>query len=257
MKLIITDLDNTLLRKDKSISDYTVKVFERCRDEGHLICFATARAENAMARFIGSIKPDIIISNGGATVNVKGDVIYRNLLSADDVRAIVNMCRSYTENRGLITVESEDGYYCNFVPDDPDRRAAFTYSDFENFKVSAYKVTAELENVEWANKIAERLPNCSVISFTGENWRRFAAKNSNKETALKILTAHMGLNLHDVIAFGDDINDYGMLSLAGCAVAVSNAIDEVKNIADFITDSCDRDGVAKFLEENVLSKSKP
>ena len=57
----------------------------------------------------------------------------------------------------------------------------------------------------------------------------------------------------DHIAFGDDMNDLGMLKLVGTAVAVSNAIDEVKAIADDITDSNDDDGVAKYLEKAILA----
>lgn len=73
-------------------------------------------------------------------------------------------------------------------------------------------------------------------------------KNSDKETALNILTDYLDIDPTDVIAFGDDINDLGMLKLAGTAVAVSNAIDEVKAIADYTTDSNDQDGVARFLD---------
>ena len=252
MKLIITDLDNTLLRSDKSISKYTASVFEKCRKKGILIAFATARAENAMARFIEAIKPDIIISNGGATVNVKGEVIYKNLLSPETSHKIIEMCKKFTDNLGLITVEADDGYYCNFTPDDPDRRAAFTYSDFENFKKASYKITAELENEEWAKQIASECTDCTAINFSGEIWRRFAANNSNKELALKILVKHLEINMSDIVAFGDDFNDLGMLKLAGTAVAVRNAIDEVKAVADHITDTNDNDGVAKFIETNLI-----
>lgn len=253
MKLIITDLDNTLLRSDKSISEYTVKVFEKCRTQGYLIAFATARAENAMARFVEEIKPHIIVSNGGATINVEGKIIYRNLMKQDDVATIVKMCRQFTNDTGLITVECDEGYFCNFVPSDPDRYAAFTYSDFKNFRAPAYKITSELENDEWVEEISRTCPNCTVINFTGEKWRRFAAKNSEKETALRILADYIGIDMIDIIAFGDDTNDLGMLRLSGTAVAVSNAIDEVKVISDYIADSNDRDGVAKFLENAILT----
>lgn len=252
MRLIITDLDNSLLKSDKSISEFTVNVFKKCREKGFLIGFATARAENAMTRFIQAIKPDIIISNGGATINVKGNVIYRNLMSQEDVAAIVEMCRRFTSNKGLITVECDDGYYCNFVPNDPDRRAAFTYSDFEGFKKPCYKITAELEEDAWSENIVQACPDCTLTGFTGEKWRRFAAKNSDKETALKRLADHLGIAMRDVIAFGDDMNDIGMLKLAGTAVAVSNAIDEVKAIADHIADSNENDGVARFIEQVLL-----
>ena len=70
---------------------------------------------------------------------------------------------------------------------------------------------------------------------------------------MQILADHMGIDMTDVIAFGDDVNDLGMLKLAGTAVAVSNAIDEVKAVADHVTDSNDQDGVAKFLEATILA----
>lgn len=256
MKLIVTDLDNTLLRSDKSISPYTVQVLEACRAKGYCIAFATARAESAMARQIAAVKPEIIISNGGAIISVGGEIIYKNLISAETAAVIVRMCRQFTDNNGLITADCDDGYYCNFVPRDPDRRAAHTYSDFADFAVPAYKITAELECEAWAREICRVCPACTVINFTGENWRRFAAKNSDKATALQILVDYIGVELTDVIAFGDDWNDLGMLKLAGAAVAVSNAIDEVKAIADDVTDSHDDDGVAVWLEKTILKKEQ-
>ena len=252
MKLIVTDLDNTLLRSDKSISDHSIDVLNKVRQKGHLVAFATARGY-AINRFVEVIRPDIIISNGGATVLVNGEIIYRNLLPADTVETILKMCQCFTDGKALITVENDEGYYCNFVPDDPDRRAVFTFSDFMDFNAPAYKVSPVLEKDEWAEAIAAACPNTSLLSFREEKWRRFASENSNKETALKVLVEHLGVSLNDVIAFGDDTNDLEMLKLAGTGVAVLNAIDEVKDIADFVTDSNDNDGVAKFLEKHCCN----
>jgi len=254
VKLIITDLDNTLLRNDKNISEYTVKVFEKCRKKGYLISFASARSEPAMERFIKAIKPDIIVSNGGAIIRVAGEVIYKNIMSEQDVSKILKMCRRFTNGKGLITLDCDTGYYCSFVPNDPDRYNGYVFSDFENFKTPAYKISAELKNDEWGKEIIRACPGCTLIRFTGEKWCRFAANGSDKETALRILASHLGIDCSDIIAFGDDTNDLGMLKLAGTSVAVSNAIDEVKEVADYITDSNDQDGVARFLETMILKK---
>jgi len=251
MQLIITDLDNTLLKSDKSISEYTIKVFDNCRKQGYLIAFATARAENAMNRVVKAIRPDIIISNGGATISLGGEIVYRNLIKKEDAAAIIRMILQFTNGMGRITVECDEGYFCNFVPSDPDRYAVFNYSDFENFQTPAYKITAELDNDALVDKIKNACPDCAVIGFTGEKWRRFAAKNSNKETALTIIADRLKIDKTDIIAFGDDINDLGMLKLCGTAVAVENAIDEVKAVADYITESNDMDGVAKYMEKLI------
>lgn len=252
MKLLITDLDNTLLRNDKSISDYTISIFEKCRAQGHLLAFATARSEGAAARFIEQIKPDIIISNGGALICVRGKPIYKNLISTETTLGIIEMCKQFTGNQGLITVETDDGYFCNFHPHDADRKKVYTYTDFAFFKKSSYKITSVLENETWAKEIVNMYPDIFYLNFSGEDWRRFAAKNADKGTALQILLRHLNLSPSDVIAFGDDANDIPMLKLAGTAVAVSNSVDEVKAIANHITDSNDNDGVAKFIESALL-----
>ena len=251
-KLIITDLDNTLLRSDKSISEYTVSVLQKCRERGYGIAFATARSEPAMERFIEKINPDVIISNGGAVIRANGNIIYQNTMSEEDVSRIIQMCYRFTESKGLITLDCDKGYFCNFVPNDPDRYNGYKYCDFEIFKNPAYKITAELEREEWGAEIIQTCPDCTVISFTGENWRRFAAKGSDKETALRMVTSYMKIDLCDVVAFGDDTNDLGMLKLAGTSVAVANAINEVKAVANYIADSNNDDGVAKFIEKFIL-----
>ena len=68
--MIVTDLDGTLLRKDKSISAYTVSVLEDCRSKGIKVVFATARPERNTVDFSRIIAPDAIISNNGAKVSV-------------------------------------------------------------------------------------------------------------------------------------------------------------------------------------------
>lgn len=253
IKLILTDLDNTLLRSDKSISVYTLQVLKECQNQGILIGFASARGESASARFINAAKPDVFISNGGATVTVNGQTIYEALLGAETADAILSMCKEYTHSD--ITVEAIDGYYCNFVPNDPDRRAASKYSDFSCFHKPVYKISAELENPESAVHIAHACPECSSYQFSGENWHRFAAKGASKETAMKILADYLKLDLSSIAAFGDDINDLEMLRNAGMGVAVANAVIQVKESADHIAKSNDEDGVARFIAEYILFSS--
>lgn len=251
--LLITDLDNTLLRSDCSVSVHTAEVFKECRRRKILIGFASARAENAMTRFIDLIKPDVIISNGGATVRVDGKIIYQKLMSSETVHKIIEMCKGFTNQSGLITVEADDGYYCNYHPSDPDRKNNYLYTDFSHFSKPAYKVTPELANEQWAKQIVEACPECEYLNFSGEIWRRFAAKNVGKEKALSVLADYLHILPSDMVAFGDDHNDINMMQFVGTSVAVSNAIEEVKEIAGHITDSHDEDGVANYIEKYILN----
>ena len=251
MKLIVTDLDSTLLRSDKNISDYTIDIFKKCREKGILVGFASSRAESAMTRFIAAIHPDFLISSGGATVSFGGKIIHENFIDKESVQKILTMSRDFTGGKGLISLDCTDGYYCNFIPTDPDRGAFAKYSDFKDFDIPCYKITAVLEKDEWIEQILSECKDCFYVSYTGETWRKFAAKGADKGSALKTVCSYLNVDIKETVAFGDDCNDLEMLTVAGIGVAMGNAIDDVKAIADSITDTNDNDGVAKWLDKNI------
>ena len=103
IKLLVTDLDGTLLRSDNTISDYTINIFEQLKRDGHLICFASARGYS-MTRYINLIKPQVTIENGGSKINYKGEIIYRNMLSEDDVNTIIKTSREFTNGKVNICI---------------------------------------------------------------------------------------------------------------------------------------------------------
>lgn len=252
MKLIVTDLDETLLRFDGTISSYTVDVFNRCREKGILTAFASDRSERDMASMIEALHPDAVISNGGTIVRLRGEIIWECLLAAEETKAILTSIRCFTKGEGWITVETPDGTYCNYTPWNKARRATVTQTDFADFARPAYKITAILRDDSWADEILKDCPFCETVSFTGEDWHRFGPRTGGKAMGVKVLADHVSLPMADVTAFGDDHNDLGMLEIAGVAVAVANAIDEVKEIADYVTAYNDHDGVAKYIEEHIL-----
>ena len=248
IKLIITDLDGTLLHSDKSISEHTESVFEKCREQGILTAFATARSENAARRFIDCIRPDIVISCGGALVKHHDSVIVRKQLSAETSKRIIDTCLALTGGQGEITVETDAGHFWNYhVKPDGDYSDCI-YTDFVDFDFPTYKITAELETEELAKAVVRENPECETLSFRGEKWRRFAAKGADKVSAISELCEHLQIGMENVIAFGDDYNDTQMLKAVGTGVAVENAPDEIKSAADFVTESNDSDGVANFLK---------
>ena len=103
-----------------------------------------------------------------------------------------------------------------------------------------------------ALNIANKFSDCKLICYRGENLYGFVNKNAGKVQAIKSLAKCLNIELSNIIAFGDDLNDIEMLEQCGYGIAVSNAIEEVLNIADYITDSNDEDGVAKFIEKNIF-----
>lgn len=253
IKAIITDLDGTLLRSDKTISERTLRTLEMCREQGIIIGAATARSENSAKRYLDLFRPDIIISNGGALARCFGEIVYKSMLDSGTVSGIIKMCKKFQPD-GDITVETDGGYFWNYKekpPTDSDYAYA-VYSDFSDFDRSAYKVTAVLENQEDMYKIAAEFSSCSCLAFTGEVWRRFANKEAGKVSALKRISERLGISAESIAAFGDDHNDVEMLEYCGFGVAMGNAVEEAKQAADFVCGTNDTDGLAEFIEENIL-----
>lgn len=251
-KLIVLDLDGTLLNSKKEISAGNLAALKRAREGGALIAFSTARSAGAMREYIAAVQPDILISNGGALVERGGEVLFSRQLSAESVRHIINRCFRLSDSKCEITIETDRGYFWNYKPDcdfsryeTPDN---VQHSDFTDFNYPAYKVTAEVEREEDARKIAAEIPGCGTLSFRGEIWRRFAHIEATKRNALEHICGELQIQPKEILAFGDDRNDLEMLEYC-TGVAMGNALDEVKAAAEFVTDTNDNDGVAKFLAE--------
>ncbi len=255
--VIFLDLDGTLLRSDKTISQKTINALLDMRKRGALIAFSSARSQEAMTEYIAAIKPDIVISNGGALALAAkaGDkAICSYMLSADDVRHIIKRCFSVSGGKCEITIQTENAHYWNYKEKPDGAYSGSVFNDFSDFAEPAYKVTAEVENESDALAIAKEITGCSVSGFRGEIWRRFAVEKATKLNAVKMACKALGIAQNEAMAFGDDENDLETLKFCGVGVAMKNALPDVKAAADYITEySNDEDGIAEFLRKYFLS----
>jgi Cof subfamily protein (haloacid dehalogenase superfamily) len=257
IRLIATDLDNTLLRRDKSVSDYTVDVFKRCRERGILLAFATSRSEFASARFTARIAPDIFISNGGALARRGEKVLYRVTMTSNFANTLISEMKQYPEINWY-TVESENGYF-NSMPIDVTMAGWVDYSHSQHTDFGAaidfgdaFKITVSSTSAEPIHRICANYPEFEVLNFTGESWYQIKSRKASKEAAITAVAEKLNIPLSDIAAFGDDHNDIDMLRSVGYGVAVANAIPEAKAAAKYECGDCDEDGVARWIEVNVL-----
>jgi len=114
-----------------------------------------------------------------------------------------------------------------------------------------YKMTVEIAG-QAAAKIAEPYPQVRMFAFAGETWRQYLHADANKWAAMQRLAAYWGIATAEIAAFGDDCNDMDMLRHCGTGVAVANALEEVKAIADAVCGSNDDDGPAHWIAEHIL-----
>ncbi len=252
IKMIITDLDNTLLRGDKSISEYTISTLMKHQEKGIKIAFATARSTQAASKFLDQFTPDIFIGYGGAVSFAGEEMISRFDIPADISSQLINKCLQEHEISYVHAI-NESIAYTNRIDSSDTDSSHYKYVDFSLIdNISYLKISLVTSNPHVVERIASDYPMLDMLRYTGENLFRFANRNAVKWNAVKAVAEYYNINTDMVVAFGDDINDLEMIRNCGVGVAVKNAIKEVKSVAKYICDINDNDGVAKWLEEHVL-----
>lgn len=251
VKMLAMDLDRTLLRRDKTVSAYTLGVLEKCREKGMKIVIATARSERAAQRMMDLMHPDGVISSGGAKVTANGKVLCEKKLSVADTQGIIDAARS--RSMANLSVETGEGTFVTWREAKHPDHAHGRWWDFaQPLGLAAYKITPEFERAQDAGAVAAQFPWCSMQAYSGEKWYRFARRDAHKLSGIQTLTACWQLSMENVAAFGDDWTDLDMIRGCGIGVAVANAIPEIREAADFITASHEADGVAQWLEKQLL-----
>ena len=252
IKMIVTDLDGSLLRTDKSISKYTASVFRRCGDNGIIIAYATARPIRAVAMLDLDIKNDAAIYHNGAVIAI-ADIAHLHIGIEPKATKTILFQTAKRFNGMKLSVEIDDVLYADFDVSTIWTNTTAVMSDFTDLPdIAADKIIFGTADSDEVREIASMLPD-DLYSEIAENQILMAMnKNARKRNAVARIAKHYGISLSDIIAFGDDFNDIEMLRDCGIGVAVANAIDEAKAAANYICDTNDNDGVAKCLEENVL-----
>jgi Cof subfamily protein (haloacid dehalogenase superfamily) len=250
-KLIIFDLDDTLLNSEHTASDLTVRGLNLVREMGHLTAFNTARSKMRSADIFEAVKPDFAIYNGGAHITDSvGKTIYAVEIDKEECNEILQEISRITDR---YSVQNEDWFYsANEDYDAPDVK----YFDFKNkeFPTGAYKIIAHCEEPDLLLPIAEKY-DLDFVTYFGGPFCRFTKSGVNKASGSRALAKILGIDMADVIAFGDDSGDLGMIYEAGVGVLMKNAkphiIESVKDLKNVVVSEYTNheDGVAEFLAE--------
>jgi Cof subfamily protein (haloacid dehalogenase superfamily) len=254
IKMIVMDLDGTLLTNDKNISNYTLSILEKCKTIGIKIVIATARSEKSAKRCIELVKPNIMILNGGAlAINSDREIIYKKLLSIKTSDGIINECVK-NKNIGDLTVETDKNYYVSYK--EPAYHSDYMHGEYYDFSKplsqKTYKITVEIFERKIALDIEEKYRECKLISFSGKNRHRFAHKEAGKMDAINAIVKHDCIKSSEIVTFGDDYNDIEMIKNCGIGIAMGNGIEEIKMVAKYVCGRNDEDGVGKWIEKNIL-----
>ena len=249
ISIILSDLDGTLFRNDKSISDYTKQVIRQVQAKGILFGICTARAKVNAVKFLDGVSPDIMITNGGGMVSYRGQKIYDCKFSVEETRKLIAAAFEFGGKGVVLSADNETGLYSNSKDELGDK--FWTYNDFSDFKEPCMKMCIETLDKELVEKIASSvgLEKVDYLPFSDIPWSKMSKKGATKEKAIEALCDYLKLPLGAIAAFGDDFNDIGMLKICGKGIAMANAIEEVKAFADEVCGTNEEDGVARWMEK--------
>ena len=246
--ILALDLDDTLLRSDKTVSERTLAALRRWLAAGHEIIVATGRPP----RTIDAVLPPELrlaprIAYNGAHVIVGDSVVYRSEISPADVRQVVEWTAA-NRPHWHIGLEIDDELYMNRASSKPGK---YTVADLSTLcdRPAAKVVFYFADGREDMEPLVAALPAGTRALITPKfSMVQLCGCATNKAAAIAHLLESRGLSFDSLAAIGDDVNDIEMLACARIGIAVDNALDEVKAAADWITGPADEDGVANAID---------
>ena len=234
-RAVIVDFDRTLLHTDKTISDHTVKVMRTWQEASARLFAATARPQRAITEYCRLISFDAVTTlNGARTVTpdavlekartVTPDAVLENPISAPEAEAILEQLDRIPG--AVISVEAGNGIYAN--------------TDIPLWMPTVVRDIRTLPQKEKIYKVLASHPQIPVEDLP---------LTLPEDTYCTVAEHKLLIDSGQAVYFGDDNDDIEPIRNCGCGVAVSNALDSVRGIADYITGSNDEDGVAAYLSE--------
>ncbi|NLT94040.1 MAG: HAD family phosphatase [Clostridia bacterium] len=259
-KLIAVDLDDTLLRNDLTISDRAKRAIQAAMDKGTLVTFATGRMYRSALPYALALGLDLpLITYQGALVKyADGRQVYHRPIDLSIAREIINLGKQWGIHINVyindeLYMETETQWGKDYAA---KVRVPVNLLDLPlglNQNPTKILFLDEPEVLDMAaQKLAERFKDAINLTKSKNTYLEISHPKATKGNALKELAQSLQIRREEVMAIGDNLNDLDMINYAGCGVAVGNAVQALKEAADFITGTNDDDGVAEAIEKLVL-----
>ena len=251
IKAVFFDIDGTLVSfKSHTVPESARRAIARLREQGVKVFIATGRLMKHVA-IVNDIEVDGYITvNGGYCITFAGEVIFESAFPRATVERVIDLSEQYGFDLNVMT--HEDMYVSsmgervkkiasmiNIMPTVADVRAIAATQPV--VQMCPY-ISRELEQ-----EIMPLLPDC-VGSRWIETFMDLNVRGVDKSLGIQQVMNYYGLTMAEAMAFGDGGNDVPMVRDAAVGVAMGNACDELKAVADYITSSVDEDGVSRALE---------
>ncbi len=256
IKMVVSDMDGTLLNNKHEVSDLFFKLFKELKKRNILFVAASGRQYNSIIDKLAPIKNEIIVvAENGAFVKKSGVELLTTPLEETNVSKILNVaatipdvhavlcCKhsAYVSGRSKDFIKMLSQYYTNFNVIDFTKRAPL-----ETLKIALYHFESS-ENYIYPNLI--QLENQLKVKISGPNWVDVSSINAHKGYAIEKLMRLYDIKPNELMVFGDYNNDFEMLALADFSFAMENAHKNIRKIAKYTTTNNDNYGVERILEK--------
>lgn len=268
VKLIALDLDDTLLNDSREISDENVHVLRRAASLGIYVVLCSGRAEDAILPFVrrldlaGTQSGRYIIAVNGCSIfdMHKRERIYNKKVPADVLLYADRMAREmgyFSEVYGPDVIYAEKATEWTRLDSEMCNVRLEVVEDYENFLRQGFVkmlIAGEPDKLQvLQKKLRDGLGTRANIFVSKPYFLEVLPANCGKGQAVNFLADHLGISRKETIGFGDSMNDEDMIRECGYGVAMCNGFEEIKALADFVTEKTnDENGVGDFLKKYVL-----
>lgn len=260
IKMVVTDIDGTIYSPKCGLKDSVKECIKNLVNEGIIVAIATGRtygSAKSVADKIG-IKCPLICYQGGLVNSYEGEILDVKYLNPDIAREIITDFRQrnihlnvYVEDK--LYVENDDKYIKDYIGDKGiDYFKVDSFDELDFLKLN--KLLAIKYDVNFIDKLIKELQSKYPQIYVVKSFDYFceiANKEATKGNAIKFLANKYGFSINEVMAIGDQNNDIEMIETAGIGIAMGNGTEEIKNKANYITDTVENDGFIKAVNKYV------
>lgn len=265
-ELLVLDIDGTVTNSKKEITPKTLEAIMNLQENGQHVVLASGRPTAGILHVAKELKLDeyngwVLAFNGGRIMNYKTkEVIYNRSLPKETIPEIYQMAVDH--HAGIITYEGDVVISGNGLDQYNQLEARINritmkevecFPEYVNFDINKCLLTGEPDKMEELEVLMKEKFGEKLNIFRSEPFfLEIMPQNIDKAYSLGKLLERIGLSRRQMICCGDGFNDVSMIKYAGMGVAMKNAQESVKEVADFITYSNDEDGIAHVIEKFML-----
>lgn len=240
IKLIALDMDGTLLTPALEVSKRNKDAIKEALNQGIHVVLSTGRGIQTCYPYAEELglQSYLITANGGQIWTMEKELLRQQLLPLETVKALDRIVKEMDVRKWMISTEHI------FRDEDPVDIPAYEWLKFG----------CASENLNKLDQVRERLKTFDDLELTNSLPTNIEInpKGVSKAKALHFVCDRIGITMNEIMAVGDSLNDIKMIQEAGIGVAMGNAQDKILEIAAFVTDTNESDGVGKAIEKFAL-----